>query len=465
MFISKMFGRMGICLILPPSESDVKRVLEVTSPPLGLAYLASILREEHEVEIIDAIFLDYTLADVKRRLEASMPDVVGITSVTSTIYNAYDVARVAKEVNRNCIVVVGGPHATFMAKQILEECPFIDIVVKGEGERTMKQLIDALNEGRNIKEIKGIAFRTDSGIVDNVPMPLIKNLDEIPFPSRDLLPLEKYNVNRTIYTTMITSRGCPFNCIFCSSARIFGNKWRGRSPENVVAEIKDIVDNYRIKNIEFLDDTFTLNKERVARICDNIIGNGLDVLWSASSRVNIITKKLAEKMKRAGCQAIYLGIESGCQRILDTINKGISLEQTRKAVKIVKKAGMQTAGSFIIGIPGETAECIKKTIKFAKNIGIDFAQFTVLTPYPGTAIFNIADKNGWLITKDWSKYTTLNPVMKIPAFTAEQLAKFLQKAYLSFYLSPKVIWNQIKRRQFKIIIKEITSAINYTRRL
>lgn len=451
-------------MIMPPSDSDVKEVLGVTGPPLGLAYLASVLRGEHEVEIIDAIALDYSLSDIRRLLEAKMPDVVGITSVTSTIYNAYSVAGVVKEVNMDCVVVLGGPHATFMARQILAECPFIDVVAKGEGERTVKELIDALSEGRSIEGIRGITFRANGEIMDNEPMPLIKNLDEIPFPSRDLLPDEKYSVDGIKYTTMMTSRGCPFNCIFCSSSRIFGNKWRGRSPENVVGEIEEIVENYRIKNIEFLDDTFTLDKARAARIADEIMENGLDILWSASSRVNTITRALAEKMKRAGCKAIYLGIESGCQRMLDTINKGISLEQARKAVAIVKKAGMQTVGSFIIGIPGETVECIKKTIKFAKSIGIDLAQFTVLTPYPGTPIFDLADKNGWLVTKDWSKYTTLNPVMKIPNFTAEQVAKMLQKAYIGFYLSPRVLCNQIKNRQFKFIMKEVRSAINYTRR-
>ncbi|RZN40385.1 MAG: radical SAM protein [Methanophagales archaeon ANME-1-THS] len=456
---------MKLCLISPPCESDVKRVLEVTLPPLGLAYLASVLRGEHDVEILDALALNHSLADLRRRLEASMPDVVGITSVTSTIYNAYAVARVAKEVNENCIVVVGGPHATFMARQILEECPFVDVVVKGEGERAMKLLVEALSEGRSIEDIKGIAFRRNDVIAETEPMPLIENLDALPFPSRDLLPNEKYRAGRTVYTTMMTSRGCPFTCIFCSSARIFGNKWRGRSPENVVAEIKEVIETYRIKTIEVLDDTFTFNRERAARIADTIIDEGLDVIWSASSRVNTITRTLAEKMKRAGCRAIYLGIESGCQRMLDRINKGTTLEQARNAVEIVKKAGMQTVGSFIIGIPGETADCLKKTITFAKKIGIDFAQFTLLTPYPGTAIFTIADKNGWLMTKDWSKYTTLNPVMKIPGFGAEQLATFLRRAYLSFYLSPKVIWNQLKRRQFKFVLKEITSAINYTGRL
>lgn len=452
-------------MISPPCESDVKRVLEVTLPPLGLAYLASVLRGEHDVEILDALALNYSLTDIRRRLEASTPDVVGITSVTSTIYNAYAVARVAKEVNENCIVVVGGPHATFMARQILEDCPFIDVVVKGEGERTIKQLVDRLNEGVGIEEVKGIAFRSNDRIAETEPMPLIENLDELPFPSRDLLPYEKYRAGRTVYTTMMTSRGCPFNCIFCSSARIFGNKWRGRSPGNVVAEIKEVIETYRIKTIEVLDDTFTFNRERAARIADTIIEDGLDVLWSASSRVNTITRALAEKMKRAGCRAIYLGIESGCQRMLDRINKGTTLEQARNAVGIVKEAGMQTVGSFIIGIPGETVDCLKKTITFAKKIGIDFAQFTLLTPYPGTAIFTIADENGWLLTKDWSKYTTLNPVMKIPGFGAEQLATFLRRAYLSFYLSPTVLWNQLKRRQFKFVLKEITSAINYTGRL
>jgi len=452
---------MKVCLITPPYESAVESTVGVSSPPLGLAYLASMLRENHEVKIIDSNVLDYTMEDVRRELKDFYPDIVGITSTTPSILNAYSVARIAKEVREDCKVIMGGPHVSFVPRQTLEECRHIDIIIRGEGERTLEELIDAIEREEPLETMKGISFRDGDRIVDNEPRPFIKNIDKIPFPSRDLLPIHLYQANGIRYTTMMTSRGCPFRCCFCSSSRLFGGCWRGRSPENVLEELEIIYDEYNIRNIEFIDDTFTLDRKRAERICDGIIRRGLDISWGASSRVDTLSRKLVEKMRKAGCWILYLGIESGSQRILDAIGKRITIEQVKKAVKIVKEAGIQVLGSFILGFLQDTVETIKQTVNFAKSLKLDYAQFSILTPYPGTPIYDYAVKNNLLLTRDWSKYTAIDPIMKIKGVSEKELKMLFRKAYVSFYLSPRIVLEWLKNRQFTLIKNAVKGAINY----
>jgi radical SAM superfamily enzyme YgiQ (UPF0313 family) len=454
---------MKICLISPPYNSAVKSVVGASPPPLGLAYIASMLRQSHEVKIIDSNILNYTIGDVERELRSFNPDVVGITSVTPSIYEAYKVAETAKKVREDCIVVLGGPHATFTPRQTMEECKYIDIIVKGEGEETTRELIENIEKGASLKGVKGITFREKNEIIDTEPRPFIKNIDNIPFPSRDLLPMHLYNFNGVKYTTMLTSRGCPFGCSFCSSSRLFGGCWRGRSPENVLEEMKIVYEEYGIRNIEFIDDTFTLDQKRAEKICDGIIEQGWDISWGASSRVDTLSRELAEKMKKAGCWIIFLGIESGSQKILDAIGKRITLEQAKKAVKILKEAGIQVLGSFIIGFLQDTKETIKETIKFAKSLNLDYAEFSILTPYPGTPIFDYAKKNNMLLTEDWSKYTATEPIIKIEGISEKEIKALFQKAYITFYLRPQIVMRWLKNKQFSFIKTGIKAAINYLR--
>jgi radical SAM superfamily enzyme YgiQ (UPF0313 family) len=447
-------------LVSPPYESDVKSVVGVSPPPIGLAYLASVLRDGHDVRVLDANGLGYGLDDVRRELKKFYPDVVGITSVTPSIYQAYRVAKIAKEVREDCKVIVGGPHVTFLPDRTLKECRFIDVIVRGEGEETVRQLAEALEKG-GWEKVKGITFRKGDRIISNESRPFIKNIDEIPFPSWDLLPMDKYQFCGQRYASMLTSRGCPFNCSFCASSRLFGGFWRGRSPENVVEEIRLLHDKFGVKNIEFVDDTFTLDQKRAERICDEIVREGLDISWGASSRVDTLSRSLVEKMKKAGCWILFLGIESGCQKILDVIGKRITIEQARKAVKIIKEAGVQVLGSFIIGFLQDTIETISETIRFAKTLNLDYAEFSILTPYPGTPIYEHAKKNNLLLTEDWSKYTGLEPTVKIEGVSSSKLKSLLQRAYLTFYITPKNIYNWLKNRQFTFIKSALKALTNY----
>ncbi len=419
------------------------------------------VRDDHDVRIIDGIAEDLTFEGVMRKIKRYDPDVVGITATTSAMYDAYTVAKMAKRLNENVFVVMGGPHVTFTPELTMRECPCIDAIVRGEGELTFRELVDALDKGRPLRGILGLSYREENGKIRNEPpRPLIQNIDEIPMPSYDLLPMDIYRADGTSFGTIMTSRGCPFNCAFCSSSLQFGKRWRGHSVERVIEELSILRNEYGKREIEFLDDTFTLNRRRAVDIPRRIKEEGLDITWTASSRVNTFSEKIAKVMKAGGCHTVYFGIESGTQRILDFIGKGITPQQSMGAVKTAKKAGLRAFGSFIIGFPDETREEVETTIRFAKKVGVDFAQFTVATPYPGTRLWQYAVEHSLLLTRNWRRYTTIDPVMKLKHFTPEGIAKMLRRAYLSFYLRPKVLLKDLVERRGFIFRRAIRSIFN-----
>ena len=456
---------MNVLLISPPTISAVKSVVGTTGPPLGLAYLASMIREEHDVRIVDSLAEEFAYKDVEKVIKRYDPDVIGITSTTSMIPDAYIVAKMAKRINENVKVVMGGPHVTFVPKRTFEECPYVDFIVRGEGEITFRELVDALEKNKDPSNILGLSINLGDKVKNNPPRPLIKDVDTIPMPSYDLLPIEKYQVNGVRFGTVMTSRGCPFNCAFCSSSLQFGKKWRGHSDSRVIEELKYLYEKYGIREIEFLDDTFTLNRKRAIRIAERIRKGGLDISWSGSSRVDIFTDDLAQAMKKGGCHTIFFGIESGSQKTLDFIGKGITPEQSISAVKKAKRHEISALGAFVIGFPEETREDIEKTIKLSKKVGVDFAQFTIATPYPGTRLWKYALAKKLILTFDWRKYTTLDPVMKLKNFTAQQITKLFQKAYISFYLRPLYLIKDLISRRGFIFRRAIPRVIKMARSL
>ncbi len=454
---------MKVLLVSPPTTSAVKSVVGATGPPLGLAYLASMIREEHGVRIVDSLAEDFDHNDVEKIIKRYDPDVIGITSTTSMIPDAYAVAKMAKRINENVKVIMGGPHVTFVPERTFKECPCIDFIVRGEGEITFKELIDALEKNRDPSNILGLSVNLGNKVRNNPPRPLIKDIDTIPMPSYDLLPMEKYQVDGVRFGTVMTSRGCPFNCAFCSSSLQFGKRWRGHSDSRVIEELRYLYEKYGIREIEFLDDTFTLNRKRAVRIAKQIREEGLDISWSSSSRVDTFTDELARAMKKGGCHTIYFGIESGSQKTLDFIGKGITPEQSISAVKKAKKHEIRALGAFVIGFPEETREDIEKTIKFSKKVGVDFAQFTIATPYPGTRLWKYALAKRLILTFNWRKYTTLDPVMKLKNFTTQQITKLFHKAYMSFYLRPLYLIKDLISRKGFILMRTIPRIIRMAR--
>jgi len=455
---------LKILLVAPPSKSSVKKVLEVTSPPLGLAYIASMLEKSGEgVKIIDSLAENYTFDDIRKEIDIWGADVVGVTSTTPTFYDALKVAKIAKECNAT--TVLGGPHVTFTAKETLSNYPYVDFVVRGEGEFTMLELVESLKKREEPKSVLGLSYRSKSGVIkENPPRPPIMDLDALPIPAYHLLPMSKYTFQGLRFATMVTSRGCPFQCVFCSSSKICGKKWRGRSAKKVVDEMEFLIDKYKVNCIEFLDDTFTFDRKRVIKICEEIISRGIDVNWMCSSRVNLFNRELAFKISSAGCQCVYFGVESGSQRILNLMRKGITLGQAVKAINLAKEAGINTVASFILGMPDESIDEANSTIEFATRLNPDYAQFTICTPYPGTDLYSYAVKNNWLLTRNWSKYDALTPVMKTK-IGASMLRKLLAKAYFKFYARLAYIFNKIKRKEFIILRKGFKVIWNYLKAL
>jgi anaerobic magnesium-protoporphyrin IX monomethyl ester cyclase len=454
---------MKILLLSPPTDSVIKSVIGVTGPPLGLAYLASIARSQgDDVRIIDSIAMDYTFEDITGQIKKFDPDLVGLTSTTSMIPDAYKVAELAKEYNKEVKTVIGGPHVTFTQEETLMESPHMDFTVAGEGETSFSNLLLHLKGKKEIKEVKGISYRDSEKIIVTPPEQLIKDVDSIPLPAIDLLPMEKYKAGAKRFGTLMTSRGCPYNCIFCSSSLQFGKVWRGHSTDRVLTELRRLVFDYGIREIEFLDDTFTLNMKRAVEIAKNIKAENLDIKWSGSARVNLFNEEIAKAMKDSGAHTIYFGIESGNQNTLDFIGKGIKLQQAVDSVRKGNEAGLHTLGSFIIGFPDDTVYEVKNTIKFSKKVKVKIAQFTIATPYPGTRLWQLAKSQNLIKTTNWRKYTTLNPVMSLKNFSDKQILGWLGKAYAYFYLRPTYLLNDLLRDHgfiFKRIIPYYSKAM------
>ena len=430
-------------LLLGPFVSKNRRL----APPLGLAYMASYLEQAgYNVIIVDSLVMKYGLRDIVGIIKRNNPDVIGISTVTQFINDAYDIAKISKEYNPNCLVVLGGPHPTALPIETLNGSKFVDVVVKGEGEITFLELLKA-KEKNKFDGIRGICYRNNDKIFQNPDRPFIENLDSLPFPAYHLLNMNKYvdrakhsikksgKNNDKIFGCISSSRGCPYNCSFCASNVIWGRRWRPRSAENIVDEMKLLSDKYGIRKIYFADDLTTLNKKRISRICNLIPKEKMDVSWSCPSRVNLIDGELCNILKKGGCETVGLGLESGVQSTLDFLNKNITLNQSKTAVKTANKSGLKTESNFIIGVPGETKSMINQTLSFAFSIELNHVNFSILTPFPGTKVYNYAKENNLLLTNDWSKYTTLNPIIKLKNLTPFELKLFLIKAYLKSLLN------------------------------
>ena len=433
---------MKILLINPPGKTSF------IAPPLGLMSLAASLRNSgHSPEILDYLIEDFNQDSLFKNVQKF--DLIGITSVSPHINNALNLAHLIKENFPNKIIVLGGAHASLLPQETIQNNPFIDFLIRGEGEKRIIQLIEYIQGKRKLKELDGITFKKDNKIINIQPKEFIQNLDNLPMPAYDLIPFKKYSsylqsqFQPTI--TMLTSRGCPFNCIYCSKP-VFGSSTRTRSPESILKEIIFLKENYNIKEIIFYDDTFTLEKERIIKLCELIIENNIKINWKCETRVNSVDQKLLNLMKKAGCYMICYGIESGNQKILNILKKGITLEQIEKAIDITKKAKIKILGYFMIGIPEETKENIKETIAFAKKLNPDYAQFSIATAYPGTELYQIAEKQG-KITKDFSSgfyaLTKQKKIISLCNIKPKILQKYLKGAYYSFYFRPSYIIQRI----------------------
>ncbi|TAL27406.1 MAG: radical SAM protein [Nitrospirae bacterium] len=439
---------MKVLFIQPPPRQIVRE--DIVVPPLGIAYLAAVVEAKgHKVSIIDAFAEGLDMRSLEEKIKAISPDLIGITGMTPVIDNAFKVARAARKYAKH--IIMGGPHVSVAGNKIFKQCSDIDYAIQGEGETSLPLLIDGLESGK--KDIGNVPGLITKEII-NPPAQFIADLDNLPFPARHLLPNERYRyiLSQGKVTTMFTSRGCPYHCIFCDKA-VFGSKWRSRSASNVLDEMEFVNREFKINSIIIYDDLFTVKKERVMEICRGILERGLRIEWKCEGRVNIVEEETLRWMKKAGCSMIAYGVESGNQKGLDYLNKGTKVEQIKKAFELTRKAGIKPMAYFVLGIPVETYEDELRTIEFAKEIRPAYAQFSVLSPTPGTKLYDDAVKMGWY--REVDAQNPMDKDIRRPAIINEnwdegKLNGILREAHRRFYLSPWYIFERIKElRSFK----------------
>jgi radical SAM superfamily enzyme YgiQ (UPF0313 family) len=427
-------------------------------PSLGIAYMASLLEQKGKsVRIIDCTAEKLSpkeCVEFIKRMNVS-PKFIGFTATTSIIKNAYKIAKECKKLFPKSIIIFGGAHPSSLPDEALSNGA--DIVIRGEGENTLCDLL----AGKSLGDIEGISYKKNNKVVHNKNRVDLVDINKLPLPAYHLLPMKKYypalgNYKRLPAMSIVATRGCPGKCIFCH--RTCGSVLRTRSADNIINEINFLKKEYGIKEISFYDDTFTFFRKNVEEFCNKIIEQKIDITWSCFSRVDFIDERLLKLMKKAGCHLILYGAESADGQILKNIKKNISLDTVRRVVKLTKKVGIRSRVAFMFGNPGETEETIKKTIKFALELNPDEVQFNITTPYPGTEMFDWAEKNGYLLTKDWNDYRDYSSqVVELPTVSNDVIKRYYRMAYIKFYLRLSFMFNWVFNiksfTQFKQAVK------------
>jgi anaerobic magnesium-protoporphyrin IX monomethyl ester cyclase len=424
--------------------------------PIGLAYVAAALEKiGFQVDMLDNYLLEKPIDEVKSELKRLNPEIVGITCSSATYSRCVETAKAVKETLPSCKVVVGGWHPSYEPESMLQHSE-IDYVVIGEGERAMVELATHISKGENdgaIADIAGVAYRREGKTVKNAQS-FINNLDELPFPAWHLLPLHLYDrriefLSAKPVDNMSIARGCPFNCAFCEIKQLWGTTCRTFSPPRILAEIKHLMANYGTKGIYFINDNFTIRKKETAELCTLIKKDNLDIEWVCDTRADLISRDLLKEMKAAGCKTIWFGGESGSPRILKKLNKTVTLEQMERALKMCREAGIQTACSFLLGIPGETAADMKATFKFARKIDPDWCRFNVFVAVPGSALYDeVMQKGLYDRIEDFAAY------VKTDDFNYDSLLEVQRKFHRGFNRSPKRVLRKMRREGFFTVLKK-----------
>ena len=439
-------------------------------PPLGIGYIGAVLENAgHIVKILDLSIENLLDDEFKSELLKFNPDIIGLTCMITEYAEVVRIASVCKELNSNIPIIVGGPLASSIPEQFLKQS-CIDVVSIGEGEFTFLELVEKIEtkgilDPSQLKDTKGIAFRdVDNKYVFNPAREIITDIDNIPYPARHLMRMEKYITpfenwfgDRSLKATnMISSRGCPYSCIFCDKT-VFGNKWRGQSAVRTVDEMQMLSERYGINAVFFTDDMFDLNKKRVFEICNEIKQRGLDIVWGVESRVNHADMDMYKKMHQSGCKFIAFGIESGNQDVLNFIQKKITIEQVINAVDMAKSVGLGVMGFFMIGMFGENKDTIEQTVEFAKKLPFDSGGFSKVVPLPNTKLYDFVKKEGIVEDSIFLESSNFGAgITLVKDLSPEQLDELVDKSYWEFFWSrparklPKPI-NKFIGNQFNII--------------
>lgn len=399
--------------------------------PLGVGYIAACLeRDGHEVVVVDAHAEGLSREKTIDRIRTAKPDITGISCVTSGVNFARDVAKGIRPFSGQ--IVMGGIHPTFCPESVLDVC---DVVVRGEGEETFPELISS----SDLKEVKGISYQENGGIVHNPSRPLIEDLNTIPWPARHLFKLElpRYKLFRRLpFGTMLSGRGCPMGCIFCQNGEIY-NVYRSRNVVDVVDEIEMLITKYDVHYIAFVDEDGLIDKDRMRAMCEEILRRKLKFYWGVDARVDRVNDlQLLKLMSRAGCGFFFHGVESANPETLANMKKGISPTTTEHAFKLAQKAGIRSVASTILAFPGEQRHSAEATVEFLKRINASYAFFGLATPFPGSKFAKLCEQNDWIKVQNWDQYTVMNPILEWGDFSLEEQREMLDAAHQSFYGRP-----------------------------
>jgi anaerobic magnesium-protoporphyrin IX monomethyl ester cyclase len=427
-----------VTLVNPPAPSGSTGHLPFAL--LGLGYLAAVLeKNQYDVDVIDCQVLQLSYEGFRSEIGKRRPNIVGLTATTLTYNSALKLAKIAKEVIPDCLIFIGGPHVTFWDDNALEECPALDVIIRREGEYTLLELVQKVEAGENFRDVLGVTYRKEGKIIRNPDRPYIEDLDALPFPARHLWPMERLREHENILY-LAASRGCVFWCEFCATVRMHGRKFRMRSPKNIVDELEFLNETYGISNFTFCDDAFTVEPDRTEELCRLILERKLKIKWNCGTRVDMLTKELLTKMCDAGCVSVWSGVESGSQKVLDAMHKGITTEQTTRVFGWLRELGLKPVPNVILGFPGETKASAWETIKFVEKISPDEVGFyNIATPFPGTPLYEQVKKNGWLRVTDFDKYDTVTPIFETPWLSMKELKELREQAFHHFYLRPTYI--------------------------
>jgi radical SAM superfamily enzyme YgiQ (UPF0313 family) len=408
--------------------------------PISLPSIAALLETEgFEVKILDCLSQNLTSEEIVGKVLDWQPTLVVMNMATATYDSDREVIHAIRTISRAHITAIG-IHVTALSESTLRESE-LDSVIRGEPEEICLHLAKVLRDAGSIREIQAISYKEQTAIIHNSRATFINDLDALPFPARHLINNRSYTlpIRNRPYTLLISSRGCPYNCIFCTAKQYYGTKVRLRSPGNIVDEMAEIIGRWQITDIVMWSDTFTLVRDHVMGICNEIIKRKLSCNWMCNSRVDKVDEALLSKMKQAGCSGISYGVESGVQEILDRAKKEITTGQIERAFMWTHQAKIQTLAHIIFGLPGESKSTIQTTLEFVKKLNPDFVQFYCAIPFPGTELYSICKANGWLVTSDWSKFELNHAIIQTPSLSVSDLRKARMHSFMSFYLRPSYV--------------------------
>ncbi|HDQ06325.1 MAG TPA: radical SAM protein [Candidatus Bathyarchaeota archaeon] len=420
------------------------------APPLGMLYIATYLRENGvDVSIIDEAAQGYSLKGTVDWVKQENPDILGFSTCSSSGRKAALIAEKVKQENPNIVTVFGNFFATFNAERILKKYPFVDIIIRGEGEQTSLELAKCLEKNGDLKKVLGINFRNNGQIISTPDRPLIKGIDSLPFPDREMLDVEYHNTTAGLvvapkkFSSFVTSRGCVFRCRFCGCRRLARNLWRSRSVDNIMEELH-LLSSQGYKQFLFVDDNFTLNPKRVIQLCQRLKKEKVDIEFFAEGRVDNCPQDMLQEMVRANCRMIYFGIENATQKVLDYYDKRTTPQQAEDASRKARKAGIDViVASFILGAPNETRKEIQHTLNFAQKIRVDIPQFNILATFPGTDIWEELKIQGLVDEEKHWETGVLVPEVSPDAVPAQEIEQMIHDAYQRFFVRPDFIVKQL----------------------